>query len=182
MKITNKKIKINHKKIIVIIIAAIIVLIAILSIFSLVTKKATTSVPDTTNSERINVINLSTPTNEERNAGQTTKKDTINSNNSSDPSNEPVSVSLHGIKNGDQIVFDTLIQAVSSIGQCELSITSNSKTIVKTADIFANPSTSICKGFSVQVSELPIGIWKAELRVTIGDRFGSDSTEVIVEP
>ena len=138
----------------------------------------------TTNSDS---INLDKPTTDEINAGQETKKNTVDNTNKANIDNntsggsQTIIVNLNAIQNNNQVIFDTLIQTTLSTGQCTLTITSGSQTIIKTADIFANPSSSSCKGFAISTSELPKGTWTASLNVVIGSNTGTDSINISVK-
>lgn len=67
------------------------------------------------------------------------------------------------------IIRNTIDQLVGS-GSCDLTMTSGSKTITKTAEIVQNPSSSTCAGFDVPVSELGSGRWDIEIKVSSGDK------------
>jgi len=182
MKIIKNK---NYKKMIVVIIAAVMVLAAGLVGYNYI--RASHSTPPSSSNDnsssdkKINDINLAPPTTGETTAGEVIKKNSIDSQSTATGDNSAVSVTVQGLKKDTQVVFDTLIQAVSNDGQCSLSITSGGQTVVKTTGIFANPSSSSCKGFSVSTSELPKGTWTATLTVTIGSRTGTSKVDISVE-
>lgn len=66
----------------------------------------------------------------------------------------------------------TIDQALSG-GTCTLTLSSNGKTVTKTAPVAANPSSATCEGFSVPISELGNGQWDININVTSGDRSGT---------
>jgi len=125
-------------------------------------------------------INFDSPTDEEIEAGTIIKKDSLENTDKSD-TNQEITVSLEAIQNGDKVVFSTLIQAISNNGNCSLTITSNNETVTETSDVFANPSSSSCKGFSVETSRLPKGLWVATLTVNIGSSKGVNTTNINIE-
>lgn len=181
MKITQVK---NRKKAILLSLVGFVVLATAGVFYYLQTKKPAPSQSATP------TINLSTPTSEELKAGEQIKKATIDkstkSNDTNTPSDTPsadtpIAVSLHGMQSGEQINFDTTIATIANDGQCVLTLTSGGKTVTKSAGIFANPSSSSCKGFAVETSELSQGLWTANLKVVVNSRSGQATTTVEVQ-
>lgn len=171
MKIVRQK---NNNKILIVVVATIaLIAISLLAIYFIRLNPSNTSNKDSTN--------LNTPTNNEIKAGQDIKKNAVDNSNKSDSNKQTVLVSLNGIQNNEQVIFDTLLQTISNEGQCTLIVTSGGQTVTKTATIFANPSSSSCRGFAVPISELPKGTWTATLNAVIGSISGTDSINIDVK-
>ncbi len=178
-----KETKKTRKKMILLSLLAIVLLLSAgLLVYCLVIVKH--QAPATNNGSE---INLNEPSIDELEEGQRIKQNTVDQDEDTQQPEDTssaaqiVSVSLNGIQNGSQVVFDTLIQQVLSEGQCSLTITSGGQTVRKTATIFPGPSTSSCRGFAVGVSELPTGKWHATLQITSGNYAGSAKSEVEVQ-
>ncbi len=63
------------------------------------------------------------------------------------------------------------INQLLSGGSCKLILIGN-KTVIKTADIVQNPSSSSCMGFDVPVSQLGSGNWSIKIEVKSADKTG----------
>jgi flagellar basal body-associated protein FliL len=74
--------------------------------------------------------------------------------------------------------INTTINQYLNTGTCELTLTQGGRTVSRTADIIANPSSSTCDGFSVPLSELGGGNWSINIRLTSGDKNGTITGEV----
>lgn len=176
-----KETKKTRKKMILLSLLAVILLLSVsILVYYLFTARG--QAPAANNGSE---INLNEPSVDELEEGQRIKQDTVDQDTQyprdTTPTTQPMSVSLNGIQNGSQVVFDTVIQRVLSEGQCSLIITSGGQTVEKTATIFPGPSTSSCRGFAVAVSELPAGKWHATLQITSGSYAGSAKSEVEVQ-
>lgn len=71
---------------------------------------------------------------------------------------------------GDNLVIRNTIDQMVSGGTCELTLTSDSKTVIRSAEIIQNPSSSACAGFDIPVAELSQGTWSIEIKVSSGDK------------
>lgn len=123
-------------------------------------------------------IDYNTPSDEQVEAGQNAKDKSIEEDKESQQNQglqKSISVSLNATQNDSQIIVDTLIQDVLNNGICTLTVSSGSQQITKTAEVFANPSSSSCQGFSLQKNELPIGNWTIKLTVSSSNQSGTAS-------
>ena len=80
------------------------------------------------------------------------------------------------VSNGKLILRVNINQYLST-GICNLTLTSGSNTIIKTANIVAVASTSTCEGFDVPVSELSSGAWQISINIQSGDKTGTITGE-----
>ena len=80
------------------------------------------------------------------------------------------------VSNGKLILRVNINQYLST-GICNLTLTSGSNTITKTANIVAVASTSTCEGFDVPVSELSSGAWQISINIQSGDKTGTITGE-----
>ncbi len=83
---------------------------------------------------------------------------------------------LTGVINYQQIIDQTLrvritIDQELSSGVCRLTISKDDKSIVKRANVVANPSSSTCQGFDVSLSELESGQWQIEIVIESDEKM-----------
>ena len=78
-------------------------------------------------------------------------------------------INYKAVTDGNLIIRTTINQTLSS-GTCQLTLSSNDKTVTKSANIVQNPSSSTCQGFDVPVSELGQGTWQIDIEITSGDK------------
>lgn len=166
MKIKKKIQKPNNKKFII---GAILLLVVLLfgvgtyiSVTHLVSKESTKRpVGDAS-------INRDPPTNEESEAGQTTKNSTINnydkaqSGESLEQSNVTLTITAISTS-GASLEIRTLIDSLWPDGTCKLTLTNDYQTKTYSSTITAYSSFSSCDGFSIPKSELSNGTWSAIL-------------------
>lgn len=88
-------------------------------------------------------------------------------------------INYKAVADGALTLRTTIEQSLTS-GTCTLTLTSNGRTVTKTANIAPNPSSSTCEGFSVPVSELGSGSWNIEITITSGDRTGAFKDSVTI--
>lgn len=129
---------------------------------------------------KIDSVNYSPPSEDEKKQGQDIKEQVTDSDNDkptqgSDPLPAPqdpgdgskpsVGVNVVSIiRNDDDYRVQSLLQTVTNTGQCILTITDSSgKAYRATADVQALPSSSTCKGFTIPASELSPGVWSVSL-------------------
>ena len=74
-------------------------------------------------------------------------------------------ITSKSVQGGNLAIRNTIDQLVGG-GTCELTLTSGSKTVTKSAEIIQNPSSSSCAGFDVPVSELGSGQWDIKIKIT----------------
>lgn len=90
------------------------------------------------------------------------KTETSDSPDQLPPTNESITLTA---KNEDElVVVTTNLDSVSS-GTCTLTLTSNGKTLTKTASVIYTPEYSSCAGFSINKSELSGNSWLITLSV-----------------
>jgi hypothetical protein len=98
---------------------------------------------------------------------------------------EPQKPTISGVINYKSVMDDrlsirvTIDQKINS-GICDLKLTRNSpkKSVTKSAEVLANPSSATCKGFDIPVSELGSGTWNIIITVTSGDKKGDITGQV----
>lgn len=99
-------------------------------------------------------------------SGTDKKKNLIDNNdNTKDPINQ--NITLEATQKGSTVTITTKLTGYSD-GECALDISSDGKSISKTAEIIYQPEFSTCAGFSVNTSELEKGTWNITLTVTSG--------------
>jgi len=171
--------KTNNKSLVITIILVVILLLGLGVIYFVYQQDHDKKTHDKVVDNGVSKVDYSKPTNDEIQDGQSTKQESIeNDKQSQQDDQQPISVTLNGLQNGDQVIFDSLAQIVSNEGTCTLTVTSGSSKITKTASLFASPSTSSCRGFSVATNELPKGTWKAVLTISADNRTGSATTSL----
>lgn len=137
-----------------------------------------------TNKATENGVNYNSPTSEQKQAGEAQKKTTAPStSNTVDNNNQKsLSVTITALsQNGGVVQIRGLIDVVSSVGTCTLTLAKGSDVVTKEAGVQALPSESTCKGFDVPTSELSVGLWTATLGVHIGSDEGSASKSFAVK-
>lgn len=139
-------------------------------------------------------INLDKPTEEEVQAGIDIKNKSNgdNSQTGSDPalppkeitdsSNKSVNVAITAANiEGSTLRIRTLIQYVTSTGNCTLTLTGPQQKIYSaTANVQALPSSSTCRGFDVPLSDISSGEWKIELNFVDNNIIGSSSSKALI--
>lgn len=88
-------------------------------------------------------------------------------------------ITYNGVS-GDNLVIRTSINQYLSTGTCALSITNGSRTITRTSNIIANPSSSACEGFDIPTSEVGSGSWDISVTLSSGDRSGTLTGKVSI--
>jgi len=86
---------------------------------------------------------------------------------------------LNGTINYSNVVDDTLsvratINQKLSSGSCQLTLKNQTtgQTVVKSANIIANPSSSTCSGFDIPVSQVGSGNWSIVIDLTSSNESG----------
>lgn len=78
-------------------------------------------------------------------------------------------INYKAVSEGNLIIRTTINQSISS-GTCQLTLSSNGRTVTKSTNISQNPSSSTCQGFDIPVSELSQGTWQIDIEITSGDK------------
>jgi type II secretory pathway pseudopilin PulG len=73
-----------------------------------------------------------------------------------------------------------LIEQNLASGTCTLTLTNGSKKITRQVPIQSLSSSSTCQGFDIDMSELSIGKWQADITVQSGNQTGKSSSTVTV--
>lgn len=117
------------------------------------------------------------PSSEQPSQDNSVDENTNNSSKNDDPSTPPpaptdeLSVSLPYTSSTRTTV---LIDGVLGAGTCTLTLSRNGSTpITMTAETYAGPSSTTCKGFTYD--QLSGSGWKASVTVTVGTKSGSAS-------
>lgn len=163
---TNHKQNKSFKNIIIIIVLIILFACSVLFVLEKlqIINLINSSNPNTKNSSQ--KIDYNPPTQEQIDAG--VKQPDVQTNNN-------LGISITYINtSSDPVKIGSVINGVASNnGVCTLKLTKESAEIIKTADTYALPSTSTCKGFDINKSELSNGTWQLSLTVIIGDKESS---------
>lgn len=81
---------------------------------------------------------------------------------------------------GDTLYVRNEIKGVYASGTCTLTLTHDSETVTRTADVQALAQVSTCKGFNVPTDQLTRGEWTATVTIEINDKRGSDTKKVAI--
>lgn len=142
-------------------------------------------------------INYSPPTEEQKKAGENTKDASLNSSQEQKPNNTnetpapptPTQGSKSNVslvitaanQNPTSLQIRSEIGIVTSEGTCTLTLTKDSKTITKTANIQALPRISTCQGFDIPLSELSSGQWSAALHFENSTLVADTTKQITVQ-
>lgn len=186
MKITESNRKKSHKKFLIIatILLGVIAMAVGYYIF------ATTRNPIQTTQTG---TNLSPPTKEQQQAGNSVKEQSINSsseNNSSkntqdsDPNSSDNSASVTitaSNQNNNVLQVRVLISSVINTGTCELKLSKNSEVITKSANVQALASSSTCQGFDIDTTNLTAGQWSLKVQLTANGKSSYDEKVITLK-
>jgi len=136
-------------------------------------------------------IDYGEATDEQKNTGLD-QKGNAQSEAPASNTNEPITVVVTALNPPDSTKKTTTsevttlqirvrIDLVTTAGTCYLTLTKGSTTVTKQAGTQAGPTTSTCRGFDVDQSELSLGEWKATIEVVSGDREGTVSQNFTVQ-
>ena len=158
---------------------------------------ATNMWPFTKNADtEVNKIDLSKPSEEAKETGESIKKQNTDSqdkvDNSSDravaPETSDGSKAASGLRitsasqNDDQVVIRILIPVLTGSGTCELTMDGpNGAIFNSSASVQALSSSSTCEGFNVPTAQLANGTWKITVELNNEKLSGSDTSEVTVK-
>jgi len=121
-------------------------------------------------------------TTEQVNDGAAIKKSTIdNSNLDADSNKDSINISATYSQDSSYLKISTIIQTITSTGNCSLILSKGSTVIDKQVDVQALPSYSTCKGFSIPIDTLSSGVWKAAVNFTDGPISASTSIDITIK-
>ncbi len=144
-------------------------------------------------------VNLDRPTDDQVKAGssakaQTADSDSKSSSTGSDPLPSPTPASTPGGKstvgmditaanqNSSTLQVRTLIQTISSTGECILKMSGPSgKAYSASASVHAIASSTTCEGFDIPMSSLSAGSWKISISFENDSLAASASREVTLQ-
>jgi len=173
----------SKKNLVIIATATLLILTvgSIIAYYKLTTpnSKETAKTQDTSETPRTN-DNPATP--QQQDAGSNQKQDVVNrdQNQPTTPTTSLTVTITAANQNGSLVNIRSLVNTVSSTGNCSLSITSGSSKITKTSGLQALAESSTCQGFDIPVSSLPKGTWHITLSVTAGSAKGSTQKDIVV--
>ena len=186
MKIKSKNKKISKKIIIIPIVVLLIAFIALekLNVINLIHIHNQNNVTNEKNSTK---IDENQATDDQINNGNNTK-----SNSSSDKPNQPTSidgsnkksvqVTITSYNQGtNSLDIRAIIGTVTSSGSCKLSLTKNSLTIARSVNVQAQATISACESFSIPLSEIGTGQWKATVSFENDTLLGSSSVDIMIK-
>lgn len=137
-------------------------------------------------------ISYDAATDEQTEAGNTTKSETIkgddekfNNDDDSDQTNSPSitdlqsSITLNEV-NGSTLYIRNEIRGVYASGSCTLTLKKADITVVKKSGVQPLAKISTCRGFNIPTSELSPGTWNINLTVIINGQKGSSQASVNV--
>lgn len=137
----------------------------------------------------------SPPTSDQIEDGNQQKKDTINENqqNSGKPSTSKVgdtpnagsqnlSVTITAANQNDTAFnVRSLINTITNSGDCTLTLTKDTDTVTRVANIQALANSSTCKGFDIPLTELSMGVWQLNLSVETNGQTAVVEKEITIE-
>lgn len=144
-------------------------------------------------------INLAPPTSDQKAAGDKikqgslengeSKQNTTGSDQPPAPTPQPgsskseVEIMITAANQNDSVLqIRSLISTVTDNGTCTLKLTGPAnQSLTRTAEVQALSTTSTCKGFDIQTSELAPGDWKATLEYDSNTLTGSTSKTITIK-
>ncbi|NTU72760.1 hypothetical protein HGB07_01125 [Candidatus Roizmanbacteria bacterium] len=144
-----------------------------LAIFFYINRASNTKADTTTqrldNTTNVDSINLTPPSQEEQDNGNSAKKQSVETNDSG--ANNSLSSATISVTSSNQtdsyLQIRTQINRIESNGTCSLIMTKDSSnSIYRTVNTQALASTSTCMGFNIPLSDLSPGQWKVHLVYT----------------
>lgn len=90
----------------------------------------------------------------------------------------PTQISYAG---GSPLQVRVVISEILSTGSCTLTLQKSGSTVTtQTVDVFPTASSSTCKGFTVDTSSLPKGVYSISVTVNSSDRKGTAVSTVTI--
>lgn len=145
--------------------------------------KGTSTPASQTNAPGSSTINMDAPTSEEKQSSASIKEQTVENAKNSDTSS-PTSLTVSftsAAQTGDTLRVRAKIDQLISTGTCTLTLTKDTKTVTKTASVYASASITTCQGFDIPISELSAGAWSVKLTVANSTASGEASTTATIE-
>lgn len=137
--------------------------------------------------------NLQPPTEDQKQAGQSTKEKSANEANqpisqppknltstSKTPVQVDITASSQNISSG-LYQIRSLIGSVQNSGTCTIVLSRNDIQVTKQAGVQALASSSTCQGFDIPVSELSTGQWQVVLSFENSQFIGNASTVINIQ-
>lgn len=110
-----------------------------------------------------------------------TKTPVNNEPTANQPNTDTVAANITAANQNDTALqIRTLIETVTSEGECNLTLSNNNRTVMRTADIQPLANSSTCKGFDIPTSELQPGVWDVTIDITIGNQKAKLTTTVTI--
>ena len=177
MKIKKKKETSTLKKTLIVVASLLLVGSMTYLVYGLVAHKNSQK-----NDTPPNSIDYTPPTDEQKAAGDRQKEETTKEpRDEITGDNRAINVTFTALNQVEgQVQIRTLIDAVSSDGNCTLTLTKSGTTVTKQSGIQAGPNTSTCMGFNIPVSELSPGTWTVSANVVIGTQKGNATKDFTV--
>ena len=91
----------------------------------------------------------------------------------------PVTITA-SVQNGNVIQVRTLISVMTDTGECVITFTQQSTTVVKKAPVQSLPNGTTCAGFNIPVSELGVGTWQYTVTFENETMKGSTASNITV--
>lgn len=120
-------------------------------------------------------IDYNPPTKEQIDDGNRIKKEAVNPDESSTPSSSSVEMSLVSSSTvSGNLKIRVLIDGIRS-GTCTITLSSGSRSVIKTVPTQTSASSTTCQGFDIPTSELSPGKWA----YTISGNFIDESSSKV---
>lgn len=173
----TRKMTITRRPILIVIIILIIAIVALI-LAKILTNNAAdgddqsdaTTSETTTRTKALGTSTESNSTDPEDNDPQTPKQ--YEGKNANTYDNLTGAITYTEVE-GENLYIGTNIDQFLSSGTCTLTLTKDDKTITKTTDIIADPTTSSCDGFTISITELGSGTWDINLKIAANGKQGT---------
>lgn len=121
-------------------------------------------------------IDYNPPTKEQIDDGNRIKKETVNPDKSSTPNSSSVEMSLVSSSTvSGNLKIRVLIDGIRS-GTCTITLSSGSRSVIKTVPTQTSASSTTCQGFDIPTSELSPGKWTYAISGNFNDGSSSKVT------
>lgn len=176
------KIQSNNKKnrILTITYTVIVLLFLGAGIYAYITivNKSSETNETSTNQEfrPVGEVDYSAPKKDESNPTLDTTEDPAKTPQPESSSPIPVTITSAG---GDPLQIRVLISELLQTGSCTVTLEkAGSANISQTVEIFNSASSTTCKGFMIETSNIAKGTWKITITVSSDNRIGRTSQEI----
>lgn len=117
--------------------------------------------PSNTKADTIDKSDVNTP------SSDNSTKTPINNQPSRSTNSDTLAASITYIEQTESsLKIGTLIEKVTSVGDCVLTLSHDNQTVTKTVGIQPLASSSTCKGFEIPRSDLSSGSWTINITIT----------------